>query len=207
MTAHCHPLPAAEVQAILATATRALCDRPGETKTQSAARTTQLVHATMGFEPRDALEYMLATLIVGQYHLILETMREIFHDPDPRTRHKTRAAATALTRTMQGLIRDFRTARKRELMEPETAKPAPEPRPPAATPAPTPAPQSPVRKPVLTLADFPPSGDPEDDALLLANLAAFEQAYTEAQITLSEHKTPRPPGISIDVAEVYARPG
>ncbi len=196
MTARCHPLPASEIQNILATATRALCDRPGETQLQAAARTTQLVHATLGFEPRDALEYMLATLIVGQYHLILDAMKDVFHDPDPKTKQKSRTAVAALTRAMQAMIRDFRTARKRELADPEpdTAQPTPEPPPkPAATPRPAPAPSTQIRKPVLTLADFPPSDDPDDDAQVQANIEAFERAYAEAQTTLAEGRMPRPP--------------
>jgi hypothetical protein len=42
--------------------TRAVRDLPSGTPAQKEARTRQLVYFTLGFEPRDGLEYMLATL-------------------------------------------------------------------------------------------------------------------------------------------------
>ena len=82
---------------------------------------------------------------------------------------------------------------------PPASPPAPPPAPPSASPsAPPPAPRppktaeppacptAPARKPVLTLADFPPGDDPEDDALLLARIEAFERAFAETRAALGD---------------------
>ena len=144
MTAHCHPIPGDTAQALLAFATRAICDRRGETSEQGASRTRQLVHTALGFEPRDGLEYMLATLIHGHFSLILDSMRDVFQaDPGPGT-HRTKTGIVALDRAMLSMLRELRLARRRPAAQPvavgtETA------REPAARPAPRPEAQAAAR--------------------------------------------------------------
>ena len=65
MTAHVQPLSANLVQEMLQLVARAICDRPGENTALRETRTNQMVHATLGFAPRDGLELMLARLATG----------------------------------------------------------------------------------------------------------------------------------------------
>ncbi len=182
MTA-CHPFPADLAQNFLAQATRALCDRPGETRPDAEARTRQMVHTALGFEPRDGAELMLATLIYGQMALILDATHEVFHAETAPQKHRARAGLLALNRALLGTMRELRLQQKRPLAgqdteQPEsakdqnpkpTAKPEP-PHPDPVKPKPTPTGQAhpPSAKPAR-----PPHANPSPDAAggdgLLAN--------------------------------------
>ncbi len=191
MTAVCHPIPASAAQSYFAQAKQAFCDdRPGETPAQGAARTKRMVHTVLGLEPRDGLEYMIATLIEGQYQVLMNAMATALKDETANPRALSGIAA--LSRVFVSLLRESRTARKRPLEEPaaptqteppagtepqHTAEPA---QPPAA---PEPAPN---RTNVLTLADFPSGPSPEDDARLAQSLAAFQKAHAEAKAALAD---------------------
>jgi len=48
---------------MLQVVTRAICDRPGDSPAQRESRTRQMAHTALAFEPRDGLEYMLASLV------------------------------------------------------------------------------------------------------------------------------------------------
>ena len=80
MTASCQPLPRNLVEEMLQLVARATCDRPGETAAQRAGRTNHMVHATLGLAPRDGLELMLASIVVGHFNLILIPCEMCFRD-------------------------------------------------------------------------------------------------------------------------------
>ena len=113
MTATCHPLPQSIAQEMLQVAARALCDRPGDNPAQRDGRTRQMVHSTLGFEPRDGLEYMLSTLVFGHFSLILDSMHEVFQGQLDTMKMRTKTTIVALDRSMLALVREWREARKR----------------------------------------------------------------------------------------------
>ena len=167
MTASCHPMQAGEIQSFLAGAIRALCDRPGESPAQRDSRTSQLVHMTLGFEPRDGLEYMLATMILGNFELILDSMREVFQDRGPVAKQKTRSGILALSRAMLSTIRDLRVAQKRPVAA-------------AAARPKSPEPETVAR----TLVSTPPAPPKDRDTAIPTRGADFEQASAEARTAL-----------------------
>ena len=150
MTAMLHPLPASCVNDLLTQATRALCDRPGETKAQGESRTRELVHAVLSFDPRDALEYSLAALIHGHFQLILDATRDLLLGESDTPKPRGIAGLVALDRAMLSLIKELRTQRERPVEEPakpaaataaRPAAPPPVPQSPAPAPRPAPPPQ------------------------------------------------------------------
>ncbi len=161
MTALCHPIPADAAQDFLALAARALCDRPDETPAQRASRTRQMVHTALGFEPRDGLEYMLATLIQGQFHLILSTMGELLQNQAATPNPRALSSIAALNRSFLGLLRESRTARKRPVeAEPATAPTAAAPQDTAPSPAPERTAPSPAAPSPATPTTATPSPSP-----------------------------------------------
>ncbi len=132
-----HPIPGSTAKHILALATKALCDRPGESPDQAAAHTRAMVHTAMGFEPRDGLEYLLATLVYGHYTLILDSMRQVLHAPEGTDTARAKSGIAALERSLLAMVRELRLARRRPQAE---DAPAPQPaEPPAEKPAKAPA--------------------------------------------------------------------
>lgn len=115
MTALCHSLPASHAENLLQLTARAICDRLGETRSQGEGRTRQLVHTTLGFEPRDGLEYILAMMVFAHFNLILEAMRDVFQGQLEGTKLRTISGIVALDRAMMTMIRQMRTERKRPL--------------------------------------------------------------------------------------------
>ncbi len=162
MTTPCHPIPASLAQHYLAQTKAALCDRPGETQAENAERTKRMVHTAMGFEPRDGMEYMLATLVQAQYEVILKATKDALQDA---ASPKAVSALAAMSRVMLSTIRALKTARARPLAEDaepaQTAAPgSPKPQAAEATP-PRPArpvprqPPLPDRKTVTPLPGLP----------------------------------------------------
>ena len=155
MTAACHPFPADAAQGFLAFATRALCDHPGETRPDAEARTRQMVHTALGFEPRDGLEFMLSSLIYGQVVVLLDAMHDVFHaEPGPQ-KHRARTGVATLNRALLSTLREFRLQKTRPAApnasapQAETAtqtNPAPA-TPPTATPPPGPRPEAEAKPP------------------------------------------------------------
>jgi hypothetical protein len=115
MTSFCQPMPQSVVQDMLQIVARAICDRPGDTAAQREGRTRQMVYSVLGFEPRDGLEYMLATTIVGHFHLILDSMRGVFEGQADSVKAKTKSGIVSLDRMMLGFIRELRLVRHRPL--------------------------------------------------------------------------------------------
>ena len=138
MTQRCHPIPRDVAQTILGTAARSLCDRPGQDAAEREAQTRLMIHTVLGMEPRDGLELMLAIAVFGQFTLLLDTMRDIHLGQEDAARVRAKAGISGLTRSLIGLLGEFRRARARPVAdrpeaapEPETAAP-----PPAAEPSP-----------------------------------------------------------------------
>jgi hypothetical protein len=115
MAASCEPLPRSVAEEMLQVVARAICDRPGESPDQRDSRTRQMVHSTMGMQPRDGLEYMLSTMLVGHFQLILHSMHEVFHGQTESMSARTKSTIVALDRAMIGMIKEFRVERKRPL--------------------------------------------------------------------------------------------
>ncbi len=174
MTTPCHPIPASLAQHYLAQTKAALCDRPGESAAENAERTKRMVHTAMGFEPRDGMEYMLATLVQAQYEVILKATKDALQGTEDAASPKAISALAAMNRVMLSTIRALKTARERPLAEdedaPQTAQPEPpkpqpvhpQPAPPprAARPGPMPAPPLPDRKTVTPLPGLPRPPEP-----------------------------------------------
>jgi hypothetical protein len=115
MTAACEPLPKSVAEELLQVVAQSICDRPGESAAQRDSRTRQMVHSTMGMQPRDGLEYMLSTMLVGHFHLILHSMREVFRGQTDTQTARTKSTIVALDRAMIGMIKEFRVQRTRPL--------------------------------------------------------------------------------------------
>ena len=174
MTALCQPLPASVVQDFLQDAARMLCDRPGETAAQRDKRTHRMVYTVMGFQPRDGLEYMLSTMALGHYDLILDAMHDAFQGQIDTMKTKSKAGVVALGSGFRGLLTDLRRASARPLTEEaqraqdarqaaeaarRAAAPTPEPAPESAQVAeePAPAAPTPVAAPVAAQTPEPPT--------------------------------------------------
>jgi hypothetical protein len=115
MTASCQPLPQSVAEEMLQVVARAFCDRPGESPAQRDSRTGQMVHSIMGMQPRDGLEYMLSTMLVGHYQLILHSMHEMFRGQTESVSARTKSTIVALDRAMLGILKELRVQRKRPL--------------------------------------------------------------------------------------------
>jgi hypothetical protein len=92
-----------------------LCGRPGETEARRASRTRDLVHNTMGFRPRDGLEYMLSTLMVGHFEMIVDSMHDVFQGQADAMKARTKSTIVAMDRSMLTLLRELRSSRQRPL--------------------------------------------------------------------------------------------
>jgi hypothetical protein len=115
MNSTCQPLPQSVVEETLQIAARAICHRPGDTAQQRASRTRQMVYSILGFEPRDGLEYMMATMVVGHFHLILESMHSVFQGQMDSVKAKTKTGIVSLDRAMLAYVRELRLVRHRPL--------------------------------------------------------------------------------------------
>jgi hypothetical protein len=115
MTTHCQPLPRPLAEEMLQVVARAICDRPGDSSAQRDSRTRQMVHSTMGFEPRDGLEYMLSIMAFGHFQVILDSMRDVFQGQTDAMKVKTKTTIVALDRAMLEMIKELRVVRRRPM--------------------------------------------------------------------------------------------
>ena len=113
MNASCQPMPQQLANEMLQIVARALCERPGDSIAQRDSRTLQMVLSVLGFVPRDGLEYMLSSMAVGHFHLILDSMRDVFHGQDDKLKAKTKTTIVALNRAMLETVREMRLEQKR----------------------------------------------------------------------------------------------
>lgn len=77
------------------------------------------------FQPRDALESILADLAAAHARLILKSVTEVLATPPSPARAKSQSHLVALDRALLGFLRELRIARKR----PADTLAAPEPKP------------------------------------------------------------------------------
>ncbi len=112
MTSSCQNLPISVAEEMLQVVARAICDRPGDNPSQRESRTRQMVHTTLGFEPRDGLEYMLSTLVFAHFNLILDSMHDVFQGQMDSMKARTKTTIVALDRSMLTLVKELREARK-----------------------------------------------------------------------------------------------
>ncbi len=131
----------------------AICDRPGQTAARREARATEVVHSTMAFQPRDAVEMMLAGMVVTHFHLVSHVAHDAFRtrpeDPKPRAT----SGIVALGRAMVGFAKELRAARTRPMEEAMEAAAAPEPSVAANEQAATPGPTAPADRQETRAAD------------------------------------------------------
>src|ERR1700722_13992736 len=209
MTTLCHPLPRDLGEEMLQVSARAMCDRPGDNAAQRDSRTRQMVHTTLGFEPRDGIEFMIATVAVGHYHLILDSVHDVFHGQDDSLKAKTKTTIVSLDRAMLEMIRELRIERRRPLARP-VEEPAQEtvdaaaPQAPPATPDVAVPPDIPAEAP---RPEAPPAPSPLAEAaavvsVVASGLAQDDQAQADPASSRSSETRVRP----MDPAPVRAIP-
>jgi hypothetical protein len=115
MNTHCQPLPSQVAEELLQVVTRAVCDRPADSAQQRESRTRQMIHSVLGFEPRDGLEYMLATIAYGHFQLILDSMRDAFQGQSEVMKAKNKTTIVALDRMMLQMIKELGLVRRRPM--------------------------------------------------------------------------------------------
>jgi hypothetical protein len=115
MIGTCQPFPRAAAEEMLQIVARATCDRPGDSAAQRESRTNQMVHATLGMEPRDGLEFMVSSLLFGHFNLILDSMRDVFQGQTDSLKAKTKAGIVGLDRSMLALVKELRESKARPL--------------------------------------------------------------------------------------------
>ena len=111
----CHPLPKTIIDEFLQVAARAICDRPADSPAQRESRTRQMVYSTMGFEPRDGLEYMLSVMLVGHFNLLLDSMRDVFQGQMDSMKSKSKTTIVALDRALLAYAKELRICAGRPL--------------------------------------------------------------------------------------------
>jgi hypothetical protein len=189
MHTECQPLPQSVAEGMLQSATRMLCDRSADSADQRDALTRQMVYSTLGFEPRDGLEYMIATLIFGHYHAILDAMHGLLQGQLESMKVQTRSGIIGLDRMLLAHCQELRLIRRRPLAHwAEDAKRQAEAGRAAATPAP--AAPSPAAQDVP-----PPTSEPDHAEPLPVKTVPPAAATTPsaAALPLPVDPTPAPP--------------
>lgn len=115
MTQTCRPITQAASRDMLRDMVEVICDRPGDTQAQHDARSRDVVHSVLAFEPRDPVEMMFAGMVVTHYQLILHSAREAFGERPEDLRARTKSGIVALDRSMVGFVKELRTAQTRPM--------------------------------------------------------------------------------------------
>jgi hypothetical protein len=103
---------------------RALCERPGESPQQRAARMQAVTHAIMAFQPGDVAEAMYAGHCVMFHEMIVDSLRDTMRSEDDAARHVTRSNIVAMDKVFgNNLTRLERHRASRAEASPE-ARPA-----------------------------------------------------------------------------------
>ena len=116
MTVYCQPLPASIVQEILANVVRATCDLPGQTPARRETAARAVVHATLGFQPRDTIEVMLSSLAVVHFNLILDSAHDAVAGQIDLMKARTKSTIVALNRSLLGMLKELRLAQERDVV-------------------------------------------------------------------------------------------
>lgn len=117
MTAFCQPLPVFVIEDLFRDVARSLCERPADTTAEREVRIQRMVHTALGFQPRDGMEYMLTTMTMGHFDLIMDSMHDVFQGQLDTMKTRTKSGIVALGRSMLGLARELRTYQARPLVE------------------------------------------------------------------------------------------
>lgn len=115
MNTYCQPLPPSVAKEMLEVVARTLCDLPSDTPLQRQSRARQMVHTTLGLQPRDGLEFMLSTLMFGHFQLILDSMRDALRGQADEVKGKTKTTIVSLDRSLLGFAKEYRLTRSRPL--------------------------------------------------------------------------------------------
>jgi hypothetical protein len=172
-------------QAMLQSIVEAICDRPEETAARRDARSRDVVYSVLGFEPRDAVEIMLAGMAVTHAHLIQDSARDVTHGLEGMLKARTKSTVVALDRGMVGFLKELRLAQARPVEGGATAE--------AMVPA---APRAEVAKaPVPSVARTMPPEPPfpplrRAETSVAASMAVLSPPTTPCAVTpakTSEH--------------------
>ena len=176
-------MPQSVAEDMFHTTARALCQHPDEPQTLTAVRTRQMVHATLALDPRDGLEMMLATLVVGHHGLILDSIKDVHQTQDERTKIRAKSGIVALDRALLGLLREYRLARARptaaEAADARPTEPAPAEPPPAETAPSEPAQEQPATETAPPRQPAPPFPRP-GPATFQAEVAVLQEMIGRA---------------------------
>jgi hypothetical protein len=183
MSAPCHPISRALAGAMLRRLVDSICDRPGATAMSQAAWEDEVVDSVVAFGPRDAVEFMLAGMIVSNYQLMLDATHDAFAGGANVPRGRGNPGVIALERAVTGLLKELRIAQTRPLAE-ETQVSAQQVRTQPADDA-TPKPETKAASPPRP--DEPPSRPPALTPMAPAAMASkFDQTIIDAMKQCTE---------------------
>jgi hypothetical protein len=100
----------------------AVSERDGETQHQRLARTLAAAHTIMAFQPRDAIEAMLAGHCVMFHELIVDSVHVTLRGEEPATRRATRGGIVAMDRAFSNSLARLERYRKRQAKISEEAR-------------------------------------------------------------------------------------
>ena len=191
MIAACLPLSREVSKDLLEVAARAVCDRPGESPAQCESRTAQLVHSTLGFLPRDGLEYILATLVFGHWGMILDSMHDVHIGMTASLKARTKSGIVQMDRAMMDMVRELRAAavrpalaaRRREGVGAAAAGAA------AEVPAEAPV-EAPAKPPVEVLVEAPVRAPVEAAVEILAEVPVDAPVEAPADVQVEAPSAP-----------------
>jgi hypothetical protein len=198
MIAACLPLPREVSEDLLQVAARSVCDRPGESPEQCASRTAQLVHASLGFLPRDGLDYILATLVFGHWGMILDSMHDVHVGMTAAMKARTKSGIVQMDRAMMDMVRVLQAAGVRPTLAERRAERAVEAAPGAVLAgAPVEAPAEALAEtPVGVLAKAPmevPADAPVEAPVAAVTVASAAARVGQAARPLAPVRAPSPP--------------
>lgn len=183
MTAFCQPLSVFVIEDLFRDVARSLCERPADTIAEKEMRIQRMVHTALGFQPRDGMEYMLTTMTMGHFDLIMDSMHDVFQGQIDTMKARTKSGIVALGRSLLGMARELRTYQARPLVETVSTGMAAAVQPPIAAASPGPEDESEASPPSVNPATPPPpseNGTPEE------HVAAFQAAFNAMAETLAE---------------------
>jgi hypothetical protein len=109
-------------QSMLRSIAETICDRPEDTEAQRDARSRDVIHTVLGFQPRDPVEIMLAGMVVTHVHLVQDSARDVLRGQEELLKARTKSTIVALDRGMIGCLKELRMARTRALAAGDSAE-------------------------------------------------------------------------------------
>lgn len=92
---------------------KALCDRPSESPHQHAVRIQAATHTIMAFQPRDAIEAMLAGHCVMFHEMIVDSVHHTMRGEEDAARRATRSGIVAMDRAFGNSLARLERCRTR----------------------------------------------------------------------------------------------